>query len=563
MTSIKRKLAAILAADVYQFSKMMGDDEPGTLANLQACRQIIDDIIAEHSGRIFGTAGDSVVAEFASAVSAVLCAVECQRAIAQRNALPGITPLQFRIGVNIGDVIVEGDNLYGDGINVAARLESVARPGSICVSAKVYDEVRRKLSDISFIDGGARKLKNIEDPVSIYHIGPHHEAMPVKTMVDAEHSEKPLVAISPIHVISGGDRAREFAEGLSDTVRSAVARSSALSVTTGEQTGADFSLKGSVHVAGEKVRLVFALEDARARQVWTERYDRRLDDAFDLQDEIVLRIAAAIRFEVKAQIFERVRHTNSSLLSVPELLNKAAGLFIRTLDQEGEAVSALRRAVELSPESSMAWAMLGYALLRVADYRASLLSAESCDEIVATLDRALTLDSRSYFARSIKAVVLHDLLGDVQGAREQASEALEINGNFIAAKAMLAIVEIHLGDVHQGLRQLQDVLAASPQDASALRHRRELAIAHLLAGNAAEGVRVATRLWQEFPVMKRNALVLAGLQAAAGDSEGARCQVQMVKSSTPCLSVQNARLPRFGDVTAGERFRSLLMDAGL
>src|SRR5260370_2893969 len=171
MAPIQRKLAAILAADVHQFSKLMGDDEAGTLADLRACRQIVDAIIAEHHGRIFGSAGDSVVAEFASAVSATLCAVECQRAIAARNAQPDTRPLRFRIGINIGDVIVEGHNLYGDGVHVAARLESVAHPGSLCLSAKAYDEVGRKLSDISFVNGGAQKLKNIEDPVAIYHIG--------------------------------------------------------------------------------------------------------------------------------------------------------------------------------------------------------------------------------------------------------------------------------------------------------------------------------------------------------------------------------------------------------
>src|SRR5712692_8840890 len=139
MAPIQRKLAAILAADVHQFSRLMGEDEAGTLADLRACRQIIDATITDHHGRIFGSAGDSVIAEFASAVSAVLCAVECQRAIAARNGQAGNKTLQFRIGINIGDVIVEGDNLYGDGINVAARLEAVAQPGSICVSAKVYE----------------------------------------------------------------------------------------------------------------------------------------------------------------------------------------------------------------------------------------------------------------------------------------------------------------------------------------------------------------------------------------------------------------------------------------
>ena len=228
MPAIQRKLAAILAADIHQFSKLMGVDEAGTLQNLRACRQLVDGIVDEHGGRIFSTAGDSVVAEFASAVSAVLCAVECQRAVAQRNRQDGVMKLQFRIGVNIGDVIVEGDNLYGDGVNVAARLESIARPGAICVSAKVYDEVRRKLSDISFVDGGAQKLKNIEDPVSIYHVGLDSETPTAPAAPAAEVAvEKPMVAIQPLRVISGDDEVRALAEGLSDAVRGAVARSSA------------------------------------------------------------------------------------------------------------------------------------------------------------------------------------------------------------------------------------------------------------------------------------------------------------------------------------------------
>src|SRR6185436_10474789 len=208
MAPIQRRLAAILAADVHQFSKLMGEDEAGTLASLRACRQVVDAIVVEHNGRIFGTAGDSVVAEFASAVSAVLCAVDWQRALAERNAQPGIKPLRFRIGINIGDVIVEGDNLYGDGINVAARLESVAQPGAICVSAKVYDEVRRKLSDISFVDGGAQKLKNIEDPVAIWHVGGGDAAPAAPRPAPAAPADKPTVAVQPVRVISGDDEVR-------------------------------------------------------------------------------------------------------------------------------------------------------------------------------------------------------------------------------------------------------------------------------------------------------------------------------------------------------------------
>lgn len=562
MAPIQRKLAAILAADVHQFSKLMGADEAGTLADLQACRQIVDAIIAEHHGRIFGSAGDSVVAEFASAVSATLCAVECQRAIAARNAQPDTRPLRFRIGINIGDVIVEGDNLYGDGVNVAARLESIARPGAICVSAKVYDEVRRKLSDISFVNGGAQKLKNIEDPVAIYHVGPAGAAPPPPPI--AAIPQKPVVAVQAIRLISGDDEVKALTEGLTDAIGDALGHQTALTVKSGDPVGADFVLKGSVQAAGKRLRLSFGLEDgASATQIWTQRYDRQLDDVFGLQDEIVLHVAAAIRIRVKAQLFERLRGADNATLAVPQLLDKAAGIFIRSLDKGGEAVSTLRLAVERAPEHSMARAMLGFGLFRLADYQATAMPDATRDEIVASLDRAVVLDPRSYFARAMKALVLQDLLGDVRAAREQASEALKYNANFIPAKGMLGIAEIHLGKVAEGTRLLQEVTEASPDDANQHRHRRELAIAHLLAGDAAEAVRVAARLWEEMPDMKRNALVLAGLLAAAGETEAAKRHVAALKAGTPGLSLETARLPRFGDPSAGERFKTLLREAGL
>jgi adenylate cyclase len=564
MAPIQRKLTAILAADVHQFSRLMGADEAGTLADLQACRQIIDAIIAEHYGRIFGSAGDSVVAEFASAVSATLCAVECQRAVAARNAQPGIRPLQFRIGINIGDVIVEGDNLYGDGVNVAARLESIAHPGSICVSAKVYDEVRRKLSDISFVNGGAQKLKNIEDPVAIYHVGLAGGAARATAAPVAAIPAKPVVAVQAIRLISGDEEVKALTEGLTDAIGDALGHQTALTVKSGDPAGADFILKGSVQAAGKRLRLSFGLEDgASATQVWTQRYDRQLDDVFGLQDEIVLHVVAAMRIRVKAQLFERLRDADNATLATPQLLDKAAGIFIRSLDKGGEAVSTLRLAVERAPEHSMARAMLGFGLFRLADYQAVAIPAATHDEIVASIDRAVVLDPRSYFARAMKALALQDLMGDMRGAREQAGEALKYNANCIPAKGMLGIAEIHLGKVAEGTRLLQEVTEASPDDATQPRHRRELAIAHLLAGDAAEAVRVAARLWEEMPDMKRNALVLAGLLAAAGETEAAKRHVAALKAGTPGLRLETVRLTRFGDPSAGERFKTLLREAGL
>lgn len=566
MPAIQRKLAAILAADIYQFSKLMGEDESGTLASLRACRQIVDGIIAEHHGRIFGTAGDSVVAEFASAVSAVLCAVECQRAIAQRNSQPDIRPLLFRIGINIGDVIVEGDNLYGDGVNVAARLEAIATPGSICVSAKVYEEVRRKMADISFVDGGAQKLKNIEDPVAIYHVGSAGDAPRSASPAPATPpaSEKKVVAILPIRLISGDDEAKAFAEGLTDAISDALGHQTALTVRFGDTSGADFTLKGSVQAAGKRLRLSFVLDDtSSSAQVWTQRYDRLLDDVFGLQDEIVLHVAAAIRIRVKAQIFERLRNSDNATLAVPQLLDKTAGYFVRWLDGSGEAIPTARLAIERAPEHSMARAMLGYALFRFADYSATAMPEATRDEIMATLDRAIVLDSRSYVARAVKAMALHDLYADSRAAHDQAREALQANANFIPAKGMLGVTELHLGNQTEGMRILRETLDAGPDDANYHRHCREYALGQMLIGDTDEAVRTATKLHEEKPDMKRNVLVLAGLLAAVGKVDAARRHIVELKAATPGLALETARLPRIGDAAAGERFCALLSDSGL
>src|SRR4029077_434988 len=228
--------------------------------------------------------------------------------------------------------------------------------------------------------------------------------------------EKPLVAVQPIRLISGDDEVKALAEGLTDAIGDALGHQTALTVKSGNPAGADFVLKGSGQAGGQRVRRSFGLEEgASATQVWTQRYDRQLDDVFGLQDEIVLHVAAAIRIRVKAQLFERLRAADNATLAVPQLLDKAAGIFIRSLDGSGEAVSTLRLAVERAPENSMARAMLGFGLYRVAEYHASAMPHATRDEIVATLDRAIVLDPRSYFARAIKALALQDLLGDVRG----------------------------------------------------------------------------------------------------------------------------------------------------
>ena len=235
----RRKLAAILAADVVGFSRMMGENEDRTLRNLKACRSLTDESIATYHGRIFGSAGDSVIAEFASPVDAIVAAVEFQRNLRDRNASAAPEDrMQFRVGLNLGDVIVEGDNLYGDGVNVAARLEAAAKPGSICVSGKFYEEVRRKL-DLSFVSLGDKEMKNIEEPVPTYEVSldenkTHHASTGIsKTSaneVSKEETRPPAIAVLPFDNMSGDPEQEYFVDGITEDIISVISRYRWLSV---------------------------------------------------------------------------------------------------------------------------------------------------------------------------------------------------------------------------------------------------------------------------------------------------------------------------------------------
>jgi adenylate cyclase len=324
-------------------------------------------------------------------------------------------------------------------------------------------------------------------------------------------------------------------------------------------------LKGSVQAVGKRLRLSFVLEEgASSEQLWAERYDRQLDDVFSLQDEIIRFVAASVRTSIKIRLFKALADADDATLAFPQLLDKAAGLFHQpSVETIRKALVTLRCALERAPDNSMASAMMGFGLYNVAERDALALTPEATREILTFLDRAVTLDPRSYVARAFNSIAVHDLRGDHRAAHELAAEALTRNATYIAAQGMLAISDIHLGHVAEGTQRLQEVMATSIDDASHSRHRRELAIAHWLNGKAAEGMRVAAKLWQEVPEIRRNAVVLAGLSAAAGELEEARLQIEALKAALPGITIATARLPRIGDAAASARFRDALVKAGL
>ena len=323
---VTRRLAAIVAADVAGYSRLMGTDEEGTLRELKAHRsELIDPKMAEHRGRIVKTTGDGMLSEFPSVVDALLCCLEVQEAMLERNgSLPPERRIQFRIGVNLGDIIIDGDDIFGDGVNIAARLEAMAPPGGICISSAVLDQVKQKLQ-IKTEDMGERALKNIEAPVHAYRImqgpglpGPAEAAVAEETVIETlglKLPERPAIAIMPFRNLSGAEH-DYVADGIGLGIQTLMVQLSGMflinatadqSYKSGEKSAADvardlpvrYTLEGTTQVAGQRVRVTVQLTDLESGiAIWAERYDRDLEDIFALQDEITKEVVSSLNVEL-------------------------------------------------------------------------------------------------------------------------------------------------------------------------------------------------------------------------------------------------------------------------
>ena len=382
----RRKLAAILAADVVGFSKKMGENEDRTLKNLKACRTLTDESIEAHHGRVFGSAGDSLIAEFASPVDAIVAAVEFQRNLRDRNLK--ITPedqMEFRVGLNLGDVIVEGDNLYGDGVNVAARLEPLAEPGGICVSGKFHDEVRRKL-DLGFVSKGAQEMKNIEEPVHTFNVLMGHETEEVSqisssapsaapTVRQPSANEKPRLIVLPFNNLSNVEDNDFLVDGIVEDLITefsrinsieVISRNTAFSLKGKEientkiaaEFGIDFIATGSIRSSGNRIRISVDLTDpATGSSIWSERYDGTMDDVFEVQDEIVRKVIVALVGKLEMAGLERAKRKPTENLTSYEYLLRGRD-FHHKFSKEGvlSAIEMLDKSIEADPNNAQAYA---------------------------------------------------------------------------------------------------------------------------------------------------------------------------------------------------------------
>ena len=416
----KRKLTAILSADAVGYSRLMGDDEEATIRTLTEYRDAITVLVNEHKGRVVDSPGDNVLAEFASVVDAVRCAVETQKQIAERNAdLPENRRMLFRIGVNLGDIVDEGDRIYGDGVNIAARLESLAETGGICISGTAFDHVKGKL-EVGYKYLGEQKVKNIKEPVRIYKMlldpddvgkiigekklrpGQRKWAnLTVAAMlillagaftiwhfyfrpqsmekVATVLPEKPSIAVLPFNNLSGDSDQDYLADGITENIITAlskipemlvIARNSVFTYKdkpikiqqVGQDLGVRFVLEGSIQKAEDQVRITGQLIDATTgHHLWADQYDRELEDLFAVQDEITMHIASALQVELTDGKQAQVRHRSTNNLRAWSYAVKGYSLYERiTKDDNAKARELFEKAVELDPDYAWAWAMIGF-----------------------------------------------------------------------------------------------------------------------------------------------------------------------------------------------------------
>jgi adenylate cyclase len=373
---VERRLAAIIAADVAGYSRLMGVDEEGTLAALKAHRkELIDPKVAEHRGRIVKTTGDGALAEFASVVDAARCALEIQRGMAERNtATPEDRRVEFRIGINVGDVIFDEGDIYGDGVNIAARVESLASPGAICLSEDAYKQIKGKLTlDVS--DMGEQKLKNIAQSVRVNSV--QVDDPPSRPVL--ELPDKPSIAVLPFQNMSGDPEQEYFADGLVEDITTGLSRFKWLFVIArnstfiykgrpidikqvGRELGVRYVLEGSVRKAGGRVRITTQLVEAEDRtHIWAERYDRTIGDIFALQDEITTSTVAAIEPSLRLAEIERAKRKRPENLDAYDLVLRATP-FTNTGMPEGasQAMPLLERSLMLEPNYALAHGQTAY-----------------------------------------------------------------------------------------------------------------------------------------------------------------------------------------------------------
>ena len=548
---VDRRLAAILAADVAGYSRLMGIDEEGTLAALKACRrELTDPKIAEHRGRVVKTTGDGVLVEFGSAVDAARCAIDIQRAMAERNAnVPEERRIEFRIGINVGDIIIDEGDIYGDGVNIAARVEALASPGAICLADNAYQQIKGKLS-FEVSDMGDQKLKNIAQSVRVYRVKPGDGVATQPTAPALALPDKPSIAVLPFQNMSGDPQQEYFADGMAEEIITGLARIRWLTVIArnstfaykgkspdvrkvGRELAVRYVVEGSVRKAGNNVRITAQLIEAETGgHLWAERFDGTLDDVFDLQDKITAGVVAAIEPSVRQAEIQRAKRKR------PDNLD-AYDLYLRALEQSytftpagrSAGLSLLDAAIALDPGYVEAHGVAAFCLQQrylwggraPADREAALGHAEA-------VANARTDDAT---ALAFAAMALSALAGRHDVALVMIDRALERNPSSAIAHNVSALLNMMLGRPGKAEFHAERSLRLSPFDPLCHMPETTLAAAKLAAGQYEAALVFVRRALEANPVFSPGLTTLALCLVRLGRIEEARATVRRILEIAP------------------------------
>jgi TolB-like protein/class 3 adenylate cyclase len=557
-TKSERRLAAIMVTDIAGYSSLMESDEAGTFVALGTMRGAAESLVRQHRGRIANTAGDSILAEFPSAVDAVHCALALQD-IPQGEATA--TDLRARIGIHLGDVLERNGDLFGTAVNIAARLQAIAEPGGIVVSAAIRDAATGKLP-ASFVDRGVKTLKNIEEPVRVYALS---ACRPTSDHTDRKKAtlpfpEKPSIAVLPFENLSGDREQEYFADGMVEEVITALSRMRWLVVVArnssftykgravdvkqvGRELGVRYILEGSVRKAGERVRIIGQLIDTTSgAHLWAERFDGNIEDVFDLQDQVTAKVVGAIAPKLEQAEIERSRRKpTENLDAYDHYLRGLAGVYKWTKEGNDDALFNLYRAIELDPDFASAYGLAARCYVQrwyggwVTDRPHTIAEAERLAVKAAMLgkDDAIALATAGF--------ALADLVGRAEDGDALITQALALNPNLAWAWLFSGWVKASMGEPETAIEHVNQAMQLSPNDPQRFSFYTALGFAHWAAGHYSQAVAFSEAAIRERPGFVLPRCVTAASAALAGQLQSAQQAMASVRELDPNLRLANLR----------------------
>ena len=588
---VERRLAAILAADVAGSCRLIGIDEEGTLAQLKALRKtLVDPKVADHRGRVVKNTGDGALVEFISVVDAVRCAVEVQRGMAERNIdMPQDKRIEFRIGIHLGDIIIADDDIFGDGVNIAVRLEGIAEPGGICISDDAHRQVRGKVES-TLEDMGAQTLKNIAEPMRAWRvrIGPSSSLAtkrPTETAQPLALPDKPSIAVLPFQNMSGDPEQEYFADGMAEDIITALSHFKALFVIArnssftykgravdvkqvGRELGVRYVLEGSVRKAASRVRITGQLVDtATGAHLWADRFDGGLGDVFDLQDQVTESVVGAIAPVVeKAEIERAKRKPTGSLDAYALYLRGSARLHqVENRQAREEALRLFNSAIELDPDFASAYGRAAFCYLLAKVNGWSSETANEIAEVTRLAQRAVELGNDDAIALAHSGYALAYVVRDLELGAALIDRALALNSNLAEAWSFGGWVKIFLGEPEAAIERFARAMRLSPLDPFVTGMRAGTAYANFLLGRYFEAASWAAMALQDKPDFQPGLRVAAASNAMAGRPEQAQKAMSRLRQLNPALRVSNLKdlLSPYRRAEDLSRYEEALRRAGL